>query len=59
MKFYPHYKKSDIATFKAELSTVLGVSKIEDCSSLPETFTSVLHKHVSINKKILRYNNVI
>ena len=59
MKFYLDYKNFDTETFKIELSTVLGTSKIEDYLSLPEAFTSVFHKHAPVNKKVLRYNNVI
>ena len=52
MRFYRGYKNLNIETYKTKLSTVLSVSKIEDYSSFPDTFTSALLKHAPIKKKM-------
>ena len=59
MRFYRGYKNFNIETYKTKLSTVLSVSKIEDYSSFPDTFTSALLKNAPIKKKMKNSHNKI
>ena len=52
MKFYRNYKNFDKETFKAELLTVLSLSKGEHYSSFQETFISVLHHALTKKTRI-------
>ena len=56
-KLYRDYNTFDIKLFTEDLDKNLKSNNTVNFSDFPNTFTSVLHKHAPIKKKILRFNN--
>ena len=56
-KLYRDYNSFDIKLFKEDLDKNLKSNNTVNFSDFQNTFTTVLHKHAPIKKKILRFNN--
>ena len=56
-KLYRDYNSFDIKLFKEDLDKNLKSNNTVNFSDFQSTFTTVLHKHAPIKKKILRFNN--
>ena len=56
-KLYRDYNSFDIKLFKEDFDKNLKSNNIVNFSDFQNTFTRVLHKHATIKKKILRFNN--
>ena len=56
-KLYRDYNSFDIKLFKEDLDENLKSNNTINFTAFQNTFTTVLHKHAPIKKKILRFNN--
>ena len=56
-KLYRDYNSFDIKLFKEDLDKNLKSNNTVNFSDFQNTFTTVLHKHDPIKKKILIFNN--
>ena len=56
-KLYRDYNSFDIKLFKEDLDKNLKSNNTVNFSDFQSIFTAALHKHASIKKKILRFNN--
>ena len=56
-KLYRDYNSFDVKLFKEDLDKNLKSNNTDHFSDFQNTFTTVLHKHAPIQKKILRFNN--
>ena len=56
-KLYRDYNSFDLKLFKEDLDKNLKSNNTVNFSDFQNTFTTVLHKHAPIKKKILRFNN--
>ena len=56
-KLYRDHNSFDIKLFKEDLDNNLKSNNTVNLSDFQNTFTTVLHKHAPIKKKILRFNN--